>query len=340
MFLSIILLGLLKTTFSDELRNNFIQSIHANTFEPSGMPSTMPSGVPSAMPSKPTVSPTGMPSGRPSGIPSSMPSGPTGMPSSMPSGPTGMPSGVPSASPSGKPVTSPVMPTDYPSGSPTLSDKPTIMPTKPLMPINKFLCDLSAVSSNDPALISCNSDAVCSGDIPLTSFVSSCSATGEVTGLSLSSLMFITNSGVNSGSLIPTSIGQLTQLETFSMVLTSPGPGGNVPNFFSQLKNLKSIVFSDDLLTGSIPTFLGSFSALTAIDLKNNLLTGSVPDALCNGILESIDVSGNSRLTCYAGCLSSVKSFTKNSKLPVCTSSPTPSPIITAVPTIQPLCLE
>jgi len=93
---------------------------------------------------------------------------------------------------------------------------------------------------------------------------------------------------------IPDNIGELTQLEFFSIWNTRPN-GGSFPEGFYNLTNLNGLDLSEQLFTGSIDDRIGNLTNLTSLYLRNNILSGAFPIEITNANnLELIDLSGNS----------------------------------------------
>jgi hypothetical protein len=84
---------------------------------------------------------------------------------------------------------------------------------------------------------------------------------------------------------------------------------GSIPSAFGTLaRPLQHLDLHINKLTGTIPSNIGTIhSTLTYLDLSDNKLGGTVPASLCDaGVLNTIDVSGNSAMECYESCLSTV----------------------------------
>ena len=119
---------------------------------------------------------------------------------------------------------------------------------------------------------------------------------------------------------IPTSINDLTYLETFSLysnnisgslpIEISSLPylttlslwgnqlGGSIPSEFGAINTLELLVLSDNQLTGSIPSSLGSLSNLTSLKVDENLLSGALPEEIGDmSSLLTLDIEDNTNLT-------------------------------------------
>ncbi|WP_281309718.1 leucine-rich repeat domain-containing protein [Flavobacterium flavigenum] len=117
---------------------------------------------------------------------------------------------------------------------------------------------------------------------------------GHVTGINLS------NNNLNG--IIPSSIGQLTELQTFylnqnQLIGTIPSEireltkltllylhtnqlSGTIPAEIGQLTKLTSLQLHINKLSGTIPAEIGKLTSLTSLLLYNNQLTGIIPNVL------------------------------------------------------------
>ncbi|GKU88710.1 hypothetical protein SLEP1_g2939 [Rubroshorea leprosula] len=97
----------------------------------------------------------------------------------------------------------------------------------------------------------------------------------------------------NQLSSIPSSIGQLSKLE--SMNLSGNQFGTGFPKWLQLPKTIKMIDFSNASISGHLPENIGHMMPmLVGLYLENNLMNGSVPKSLCNlKHLEAIDFSNN-----------------------------------------------
>ncbi|CAL2241005.1 unnamed protein product [Prunus armeniaca] len=69
---------------------------------------------------------------------------------------------------------------------------------------------------------------------------------------------------------------------------------GRIPEFFGELKGLRSLNMSNNILTGSIPSSLGNLTQLESLDLSHNNFSGEIPPQLAQlTFLEEFDVSHN-----------------------------------------------
>lgn len=76
---------------------------------------------------------------------------------------------------------------------------------------------------------------------------------------------------------------------------SNPGLTGNIPVSIGELRNLQSLVITENGLTGEIPASIGNLASLKRLNLAGNLLTGYIPDNL-KGLynLLILDLSRNS----------------------------------------------
>ncbi|CAH2040821.1 unnamed protein product [Thlaspi arvense] len=69
---------------------------------------------------------------------------------------------------------------------------------------------------------------------------------------------------------------------------------GQIPEFFGNLKGLRSLNLSNNELDGPIPSSLGNLMELESLDLSQNFLSGKIPQQLtCNTFLSVFNVSHN-----------------------------------------------
>jgi len=107
-----------------------------------------------------------------------------------------------------------------------------------------------------------------------------------------------------SGQVIPSEIGQLTNLTQLYLVdneLTGEIPSeignlmnlllleivgnqltGEIPSEIGQLTNLISLRLSGNTLTGEIPPEIGNLTNLIRLTLSDNQLTGEIPESICS----------------------------------------------------------
>lgn len=85
--------------------------------------------------------------------------------------------------------------------------------------------------------------------------------------------------------------GSLESLEFRS----NPGLTGTVPVVFGELKNLRSLVITENGLTGQLPESVGNLSELRRLNLAGNSFSGWIPGSF-GGLsrLLILDISGNS----------------------------------------------
>ncbi|CAG8517872.1 4233_t:CDS:2 [Acaulospora colombiana] len=127
----------------------------------------------------------------------------------------------------------------------------------------------------------------------------------------------VTGNGMFPGGAIPTTIFQLSNLNSINIVST--GLTGNIPDTFDNMTSLKTLTLSENPklgnsippsigstslttltisgqgITGNIPDFLGNSKTLKS-NLQNlfNSLTGTIPQSLMNLVsLKSINLEGN-----------------------------------------------
>ena len=138
-------------------------------------------------------------------------------------------------------------------------------------------------------------------------------------------------------SSIPIELGTLKSLE--SLYLRYNKLSGSIPASLGNLSFATNIFLDDNKFTGSIPSSFLIEGSLGFLNLKSNQLTGtiprltglaglivsfnsltgSVPYSLC-GQLQNIDISANP-LSCYAPCLTTVRSRSLGSLQPCLTTA-------------------
>ena len=84
----------------------------------------------------------------------------------------------------------------------------------------------------------------------------------------------------NLSGIIPTSIGNLTGLQTLD--IHGNKIGGKIPDVLGNLKQLDHLDLSENQLGGSIPNSIGNLNKLFYLILNTNHLTGSVPSSIGN----------------------------------------------------------
>lgn len=91
---------------------------------------------------------------------------------------------------------------------------------------------------------------------------------------------------------IPSSIGQLTYLETLELSFNKLE--GSIPSEIGELKSLKTLAFNGNNLTGVIPNSIEKLSSLSQLHLSSNQLTGQLPEAIASlEYLEILNVFDN-----------------------------------------------
>ncbi|KDO43311.1 hypothetical protein CISIN_1g041463mg, partial [Citrus sinensis] len=91
---------------------------------------------------------------------------------------------------------------------------------------------------------------------------------------------------------IPKSIGNLKQLIT--LVISNNNLSGEIPLLFSNSSFLYILDMSNNSLSGSIPESIGSLRTLRFLVLRNNYLSGELPLSLKNcTFMESLDLGDN-----------------------------------------------
>lgn len=90
----------------------------------------------------------------------------------------------------------------------------------------------------------------------------------------------------NAEGTIPSSIGNLTSLETLELSFNKIS--GELPATIGNLENLKVLAFNGNELTGTIPSTIGNLTQLKKLHLSSNKLSGNIPSSVKN--LKSIEV--------------------------------------------------
>lgn len=115
---------------------------------------------------------------------------------------------------------------------------------------------------------------------------------------------------------IPTSLGNLTKLETLNLSYNQLS--GSIPSFlFANLSRLLNLRLNNNQLTGSIPSTIGNLSNLGVLNLNANQLTGSIPAELGNisGFFTAIFLNHNQlsgQIPASIGNLTSLRYFEAN----------------------------
>jgi len=140
---------------------------------------------------------------------------------------------------------------------------------------------------------------------------------------------------------LPSSLSVLSYL----LVLNVPDNNitGSIPPEFGNLRKLASMDVGYNSMTGSLPTTLGTWISMQELSLMNNSFTGEIPSymglmysmyeftfqnnnfegavpiELCNDTaLNTLDISYNTLITCYANCLTSVPNFSNDLEVDAC----------------------
>ena len=85
------------------------------------------------------------------------------------------------------------------------------------------------------------------------------------------------------GATIPTAIGGLTGLASFSVTNTTLG--GSIPAEIGNCRELQRLWLYGNQLTGTVPNTIGQLEHLQVMELQNNpRLSGSMPQGACNAV--------------------------------------------------------
>lgn len=129
--------------------------------------------------------------------------------------------------------------------------------------------------------------------------------------------------GLGVAAQIPDSLGNLVELR--ELALNQNSLTGSIPSSLGQLTKLQKLDLSLNFMVGTLPASLGGLTALTSLNLNSAGLSspgisGSVPSSFCGlSTSTSLDIQGNSGLTCRPACLSAAYSqFFYSSTLSVC----------------------
>lgn len=131
-------------------------------------------------------------------------------------------------------------------------------------------------------------------DTPITSFT----LPTKISLLDALNTLSITATGLYG--TIPSSIGQLTALQTLELV-QSYKLVGTLPTQLGLLMGLTTLRLNSNSLTSTIPSALGSLPFLSNLDVCWNRLTGAVPRELCNLSPGSVHLDHNP-LACFPAC--------------------------------------
>ena len=92
---------------------------------------------------------------------------------------------------------------------------------------------------------------------------------------------------------IPENIGELTQLQFFSIWNTRPN-GGEFPEGFYNLVNLNGLDLSDQQFSGTIDERIGNLSNLNSLYIRDNRLEGAFPAEILSATeLNVLDINSN-----------------------------------------------
>ena len=137
-------------------------------------------------------------------------------------------------------------------------------------------CSPTKSESEDCAVIDCA--GACDENVELWG---ECYNIEEITNLS-------TPNSQTSGQLIPSSIGNLTNLT--GLWLDGNQLIGEIPAEIGNLTNLTHLSLGDNHHTGEIPSEIGNLTNLTTFNLSYNKLTGEIPPEVCT-LMASINLS-------------------------------------------------
>jgi hypothetical protein len=84
---------------------------------------------------------------------------------------------------------------------------------------------------------------------------------------------------------IPSQIGMLTQLESFS--IANAKLTGTLPSEMGNMTALRRVWLSNNGLSGSVPSELSRLSSLELLKLQDNDLTGTIPENVCSIVSSS-----------------------------------------------------
>lgn len=129
----------------------------------------------------------------------------------------------------------------------------------------------------------------------------------EVFAGSLESLEFRLNSGLTG--TVPEIFGQLRNLQ--SLVLTENGVIGQLPQSIGNLLELRRLNIAGNSFTGRIPASFGGLNHLLILDMSGNSLSGPLPSSL-GGLtaLLKLDLSGNQLEGKIPGEIGNLKNLT------------------------------
>ncbi|PRP83991.1 putative leucine-rich repeat receptor-like protein kinase [Planoprotostelium fungivorum] len=109
----------------------------------------------------------------------------------------------------------------------------------------------------------------------------------------ITTLQSLSISSSNLAGPIPSSVGQLINLNT--LILNGGGGrlNGSIPQFICTLKQLTVLDLSGNQLTGPIPSCIGNLTQLTKLQLYANPLSGPIPSSIGKTNLTTINLSFN-----------------------------------------------
>jgi len=81
---------------------------------------------------------------------------------------------------------------------------------------------------------------------------------------------------------------------------------GTISPYFGELTRLSTLSLANNNFTGAIYGSVAGVS-LSLLDVSSNRLSGIVPGSLCGKSLSRLYLRNNTRLVCYATCLSSIR---------------------------------
>ncbi|GLT49221.1 hypothetical protein SLA2020_227950 [Shorea laevis] len=116
---------------------------------------------------------------------------------------------------------------------------------------------------------------------------------GGFKGCSNSSVMWLRLSDNNFVGYLPSSLGELKNLQYFDVSLNNLT--GSLPNSLATLRNLQYLDLSLNSFSGSVPESIGNLSSLRMLNLSDNIMNGTIPESF-GQLSELIEVKLNSPL--------------------------------------------